>query len=146
MIAYYFPFLPSSFLYFQPLLFISSIIIYLLYYYKEKKKLYLILGSSICYDILFGTIPFLNTFIILFLYLEIYLIKKKVNTYAIVDLFLFILNLLLFLFLKYLIITGIHYSNLSFSFLITEILHHLSLNILYGIIFYSFLGIKIRKT
>lgn len=146
ILEYYLPFLPTFCIYFEPLLFVSSMIIYLITFYDKKKCIYIVLGSSICYDLFFGTIPFLYLFLFFILSLEISFIRNKINSYFFTDLFLFTISLISFFILKYLILIGVNYSTYSISFLINQIYHHLSLNILYGIILYYFLGIKKKKT
>lgn len=121
-------------------------IIYLITSCDKKKCVYTVLGSSICYDLFFGTIPFLYFYIFFLLYLEISFIRKKINSYFITDILLFSINLISFLILKYLILIGVNYSTYSIFYLLNQILHHLSLNILYGMILYYFLGIKRKKT
>jgi len=143
-LKYYLPFLTKFYTYLEPMFFVSFLIIYIIFYYKQSKSLYFVLGSSFIYDFLFGNILFLYTFIFLILYYIISFICRKIHRYLFIDVIIFIGSLILFLFLKYLILLWVGY-NYSIIFLLDQILYSIIINLVYGIIIYLFLGIKLRK-
>ena len=78
--------------------------------------------------------------------ISIIVLISKINKWLmIVDIIMFILGLVLFLILKYIILlwTGYHFSII---FLLDQVVQSIIINIIYGLILYYFLGIKLRKT
>jgi len=129
----------------KTLLFISTLIIYLIRNLNKKKTIYLILGSSLIYDLLFSNIYFLYLTIFILIYLIITFIKNRLNKNIITDIFIFMINIILFNILKFTILSLICHNSYSLSFLIDIILESLIINIIYGLIIYYILGIKLRK-
>ncbi len=142
---YYLPFLPSNFTYFQPFLFVSSVILYLILFYSKKNIVYQILLSGLFYDLFLGSVPFFYFFLFLFLYLEISFIKDRINSYIFTDFVLFTISFISFFLVRNFILGEVYHSTYSFSFFFMSILHYLPLNLLFGMIFYFFLGIKNKK-
>lgn len=145
LFQYYLPFLPTYFTYFQPFLFVSSVIVYLILFYSKKKIVYTIFLCGLLYDLFFGSVPFFYFCLFLFFYLEIAFIQDRINSYVFTDFVLFIISLISFFLARYFILGEIYQNVPSFSFFFLQILHYLPLNLLFGIIFYFFLGIKHKK-
>lgn len=142
---YHLPFLPSYFLYFQPLLLVTTLLTYLILENKNRQKLKTMAIIIIIYDFLFSKIYFLSFIIFFILYKIISYLKKRWNNSFFSFLILLILSINSFIIFKYLLLTVLNVINYSFSFLINEVIKSLILNILYGIILYYFIGIKKRK-
>ena len=138
LISYYFTI--------QPMLFISTLIIYLIRNNAKKKTIYIVLGSSLIYDLFFGNIYFLYLTIFIIIYILVTFVKIKFNNNTIIDIILFIISLILFKVLKFFILSWIEYNIYSISFLLKDITSNLTINIIYGIILYYILGIKLKKT
>jgi len=144
-LKYYLPFLTDFYMYLQPMFFVSFLIIYIIIYNKNKDSFYFVIGNCLIYDLFFGNVLFLYTLIFLILYHIIIFILKRISNYMFVDIIMFILGLVLFLILKYIILlwTGYHFSII---FLLDQVVQSIIINIIYGLILYYFLGIKLRKT
>lgn len=142
-LKYYVP-ANSLFLYLDPMFFVVSLIVYMILYYKKKKTLYFILGCCLTYDFFFGNILFLYTLIFLILYYITCFTCKRIHNFLLTDFLIFIINIILFLILKYIILLWIGY-NYPLTFLLNQIIHSITINLLYGLILYYFLGIKIKK-
>ncbi len=127
-----------------PMFFVTFLIVYLIINYKDKKTYYYLLTSSIIYDLFFGNIFLLYTFIFIILYYVITLILHTINNCHLTHIIIYMFSLLLFIFLKYLfsLLMGYSYSN---HFLLTQISSALLINLIYAIIIYLLLGIKKKK-
>lgn len=127
-----------------PMFFVTFLIVYLIINYKDKKTYYYLLTSSIIYDLFFGNIFLLYTFIFIILYYVITLILHTINNCYLTHITIYMFSLLLFIFLKYLLslLMGYSYSN---HFLLTQISSALLINLIYAIIIYLLLGIKKKK-
>lgn len=143
-IKYYLSFFNNYFVYLEPMFLISFLIIYIIFYHQKKNSFYFVIISSIIYDFFFGNIPFSYTLIFLILYYIISLINKKIHQYFLIDMLIFVSSLILFLILKYFVLLCIGYKY-SIIFLLNQIFNSIIINLIYGIIIYSFLGIKLRK-
>lgn len=140
LLMYFIPLLNHLFIYFSPLLFVSTSIVYLMHNLEKKGIKYRFLGLSILYDLAFGNIYFLYLLIFFILYIEVLCFSKVIRNYYI----LFIITIISFIFLKYLIL--LFSFNYSISFLYTVILHNLTLNIVYGMVLCYLLGIKKKRS
>ncbi len=144
-LEYYLPFLPDFFIFLQPMLFVTTVLSFLILKSKNKKILKLLFVSILIYDLLFSRIYFLRFIIFLFLYKMISYLKQYWNFSFFSYIMLIILGLIGYLFLQYIILLGIGIIDYSISFLFRVVFHSLLLNVIYGMILYSFLGIKKRK-
>lgn len=143
-IKYYLPTLNNLYIYLEPMFFVSFLIIYIIIYHKQKKSLYFIIFSTIIYDFFFGNVLFLYSLIFLILYYFINFICSRFQNNLLTNIIIFIICLILFLLLKYITLLWIGY-NYSLIFLLTQIQKTLIINLIYGLIIYCFLGIKLRK-
>lgn len=144
ILKYYLPNFTEFYTHINPMFFVSFLIIYIICFYKNKKSFYFLITSSLIYDFFFGSISFLYTLIFILIYYFIHYVSNKFHHYLLIDIIIFIVSLIMFIILKYLILSLIGY-NYSVSFLLNEILKIIIINTVYGAIIYYFLGIKLRK-
>ena len=143
ILKYYFP-KTGIFNYLEPMFLVSFLIVYIMINYKKKNSLYLIITSTLIYDLFFGNIIFLYTLIFFILYHFIKFISKQLEPYFLIKCLIFILSFILFFILKYLILLWVGY-NYTITFLLNQIIHSIIINLLFGLIIYYLLGIKYRK-
>ena len=142
LLSNYFPYTIKSITWFQPCFFV----VFLVYlYFKVKKKdtylkeglIYIVIGSLI-----FGNSIILRliSFLLIFMFLSYF--TKKYNT----SIKLFILSLIISLFIHFYssYLVSLIFMKTSLSFLHTFFLfsHYILFNIIFGICFYYFFGIK----
>lgn len=136
-ISFYFSFL-------NPFLFVITVLTFLIL--KNKKKdLSIIFISLIIYDLLFSKTLFLNLFTILFLYEIIKYFKRHLNLTFPIFFLLLSFIFILYLTIEYILLLETKLIYLPFSFLFTQILLSFPLNITYGVILYTILGLKFNK-
>lgn len=142
VLSNYFPYTSPYLSWFQPCLFVVSIVT-LFYFVKNEKKflrqgiLFTILGSLI-----FGNSLFLRLLSFLLIYLFLKKIKKKYRNGTGIYSLSLIISLVIHYFSYYIIILLAKDSNITLSLLGNQIIHSILLNLLIGILFYLFLGIK----
>ena len=145
ILSNYFPYSISSLTWFQPCFFVVFLVFL---YFKVKRKdiylkkgiFYIILGSLI-----FGNSVFLRLISFVFIFLFLAFITKKYHSNIKIFLISLISSLFIHFYTTYLI--SLVFRKITFSFidLLWLFIHYILFNIISGICFYYFFGIKKLK-
>lgn len=142
ILSNYFPYTSPYLSYFQPCLFVVSVVT--LYYFVKKEKKFLRQGLlfTVLGSLIFGNSLFLRITSFLLIYIFLKHFKKKYHNGVGIYSLSLIISIFIHFFNYYFFIIMTKDTNITLYLLGNQIIHSILLNLLIGIIFYLFLGIK----